>query len=265
MSTPAVVVDGLVKRFSGRAVLDGISFTLAAGETLAVLGRSGTGKSVLLKTIIALMDPDAGSVRVLGRDLHALDERGRLAARSALGYVFQGAALFDSLDVFGNVAFPLRQQRTPEAEVRSRVEQCLAMVGLPDVAHKDVSELSGGMRKRVGLARAIVHRPQVVLYDEPTTGLDPLTTDVIDHIILRLKRKTGAAGIVVSHDVESAFTVADRVMMLEAGHVVAAGTPEEIRRSENPWVQRFLAGDSGSTSGTASGSRALVQLFRPPG
>ena len=266
----AIVVEGVVKRFAERAVLNGVGFSVRSGETVAVLGRSGTGKSVLLKTIIALLDPDAGSVRVLGRDLHALDERGRLAARHDLGYVFQGAALFDSLSVLENVGFALYQARVPEPEIRARVHERLAMVGLEHAIDQYPSELSGGMQKRVGLARAIINLPKVVLYDEPTTGLDPVTTDVINQIILRLRAKLGVTSLVVTHDIRSAFTIADRIIMLDQGRIVAIGTPEEIQKSDNVWVQNFIIGRATIDPDRAdalliSRPRAGVSAFdRPP-
>ncbi len=256
MSEPAIVVRDLAKRFDEHVVLDGISFEVAKGETLAVLGRSGTGKSVLLKTIIALMDPDRGQVTVMGRDLHALDEPGRLAARRTMGYVFQGAALFDSLTVMENVGFPLLQKRRPEAEIRTLVAERLEMVGLADAIDKLPSELSGGMQKRAGLARAIIEEPEIILYDEPTTGLDPLTTDVINQIILRLRQRRQVTSVVVTHDIRSAFTIADRIIMLDHGRIVAAGTPAEIQASDNAWVQRFIGRAPGD--GHQSGGRARI-------
>jgi phospholipid/cholesterol/gamma-HCH transport system ATP-binding protein len=261
MSDPVIVVDQLCKSFGEQRVLQGVGFAVAPGETVAVLGRSGTGKSVLLKTIIALMDPDSGSVRVFGRDLHALDEGGRLAARAGIGYVFQGAALFDSLTVMENVGFALLQRRMPEAEVRRQVQERLEMVGLADAIDKVPSELSGGMQKRVGLARAIVGEPKLILYDEPTTGLDPLTTDVINRIILRLRRKLGVTSVVVTHDIKSAFTIADRIIMLDQGRIVAQGTPQEIERSDNVWVQNFIHGRT--LDADPSGSRPRIIAVRP--
>ncbi len=256
MTEPAIVVRDLAKRFDDLVVLDGINFEVAKGETLAVLGRSGTGKSVLLKTIIALMDPDRGQVTVLGRDLHALDEAGRLAARRTMGYVFQGAALFDSLTVLENVGFPLLQKRRPEAEIRAKVTERLEMVGLADAIDKLPSELSGGMQKRAGLARAIIEEPEIILYDEPTTGLDPLTTDVINQIILRLRQRRQVTSVVVTHDIRSAFTIADRIIMLDHGRIVAAGTPAEIQSSDNAWVQRFIG--RAPLDGHQSGGRARI-------
>jgi phospholipid/cholesterol/gamma-HCH transport system ATP-binding protein len=237
---PVIQVDHLVKRFDDHVVLDGVSFTVAPGETVSILGRSGTGKSVLLKTIIALMDPDGGEVLVLGRNLHQLDERARLAARKDLGYVFQGAALFDSLTVLENVGFSLYQQSRDEAEIRRIVSDRLEAVGLADAIDKYPAELSGGMQKRVGLARAIVGEPRIILYDEPTTGLDPLTTDVINRIILDLRRRLKVTSLVVTHDIRSALAISDRLVMLDQGKVVVAGTPDEVADSPNPWVQRFL-------------------------
>ena len=259
MSEPVIIVENLHKRFAGPPVLDGISFTVGAGETLAILGRSGTGKSVLLKTIIALLDPDAGRVQVLGRDLHALDERGRLAERMKLGYVFQGAALFDSLTVCENVGFPLYQRHVPEAEVRARVIEALEAVGLAQTIDSVPSELSGGMQKRVGLARAIVQRPKIILYDEPTTGLDPMTTDVIDRIILGLQSSIGVTSVVVTHDVRSAFAISDRILMLDQGRIVAIGTPDEVAASDNAWVQRFLGYGRESIGRSSASLRAIVK------
>ena len=238
-----IVVNNLHKAFGSQPVLDGVSFSVKRGETLCVLGRSGTGKSVLLKTIIALLDPDAGHVLVLGQNFHALDEHHRLKARKDLGYVFQGAALFDSLSVCENVGFSLHQQHKPKNEIRNRVRESLAAVGLEAAIDKMPSELSGGMQKRAGLARAIIDRPQIVLYDEPTTGLDPLTTDTINQIILALQRSHGITSIVVTHDVRSALSVGDRLILLEKGSIAACGTPDEMRANTDPLVRRFLGLD----------------------
>jgi phospholipid/cholesterol/gamma-HCH transport system ATP-binding protein len=236
----AIEVRGLVKRFGAQSVLSGIDLDVYRGETICVLGRSGTGKSVLLKSIIALMDPDEGSVKVLGHCLHDLSERDRLLARRDLGYVFQGAALFDSLSVRENVGFPLAQQRLPNDLILGRVEEALQAVGLAAAMEKMPSELSGGMQKRVGLARAIVTRPQIILYDEPTTGLDPLTTDTINEIILRLQATLSVTSVVVTHDTRAALEVGDRLIFLDQGHIVAQGTPEEMMSSQDPFVRRFL-------------------------
>jgi phospholipid/cholesterol/gamma-HCH transport system ATP-binding protein len=196
---------------------------------------------------------------VFGRNLHELDEHGRLGARAGIGYVFQGAALFDSLTVMENVGFTLLQQRRPEDDIRREVVKRLEMVGLADAIDKVPSELSGGMQKRVGLARAIIGEPKLILYDEPTTGLDPLTTDVINRIILRLRRKLGVTSIVVTHDIKSAFTIADRIIMLDQGVIVAEGTPDEIQANDNRWVQNFISGHSGPDL-DPSGSRASIPV-----
>jgi phospholipid/cholesterol/gamma-HCH transport system ATP-binding protein len=260
MSDPVVVVNQVHKAFAGHRVLNGVSLSVSHGETVAILGKSGTGKSVLLKTIIALLDPDRGNVLVFGKDLHALDEHSRLKARAGIGYVFQGAALFDSLTVLENVGFTLLQQRKPEDEIRREVEKRLEMVGLADAIDKVPSELSGGMQKRVGRARAIIGEPKLILYDEPTTGLDPLTTDVINRIILRLRRKLGVTSIVVTHDIKSAFTIADRIIMLDQGVIVAEGTPDDIKASDNLWVRNFIAGHSPDldTSGSRPRMPAII-------
>jgi phospholipid/cholesterol/gamma-HCH transport system ATP-binding protein len=252
---PAIVVDGLVKSFDGHVVLDGVSFTIARGETVSILGRSGTGKSVLLKTIIALLDPDSGSVRVLGKDLHQLHEAARLEARRELGYVFQGAALFDSLSVLENVGFSLYQRRLPEEEIRRTVLDRLHAVGLSDAVDKYPSELSGGMQKRVGVARAIIGAPAIILYDEPTTGLDPLTTDVINRIILKLRTRSGVTSLVVTHDIRSAMAISDRLIMLDQGRIVAMGTPAEIQASDNAWVQSFIGVRPVDSGGLSSRGR----------
>lgn len=240
---PLIRVADLHKSFGSQVVLDGVSFTVSEGETLCVLGRSGTGKSVLLKTIIALHDPDSGSVQVLGRNLNILPESERLRARKDLGYVFQGSALFDSLTVCENVGFSLYQQGRPAAEIRERVRESLAAVGLEHAIDKAPSELSGGMQKRAGLARAIISRPRIVLYDEPTTGLDPLTTDTINDIILDLQKRFGITSIVVTHDVRSALTIGTRIILLEKGLIAATGTPDEMRSHTDPLVRRFLGLD----------------------
>ena len=256
-----IVVDRLEKSFGEQRVLDGVSLTVSSGETVAVLGRSGTGKSVLLKSIIALLNPDRGSVTVFGQDLHRLDEHARLKARAGIGYVFQGAALFDSLTVLENVGFALYQRGMPEDEIRRQVLERLEMVGLAEAIDRVPSELSGGMQKRVGVARAIIGEPRLILYDEPTTGLDPLTTDVINRIILRLRRKLGVTSVVVTHDIRSAFTIADRIIMLDQGRIVAQGTPQDIERCDNVWVQQFIHGRT--LDSDTSGSRPRIVAVQP--
>jgi phospholipid/cholesterol/gamma-HCH transport system ATP-binding protein len=239
------VVD-LWKSFRDNHVLKGISLSIPEGTTYVVLGGSGSGKTVLMKHVIGLLKPDRGAVRVNGVEISALSGKALTEARQVFGMVFQGAALFDSMTVFENVAFPLtekgRSQRRPPAEIRARVVEKLRVVDLgEEVLERWPAELSGGMRKRVALARALVSDPQVVLYDEPTTGLDPITTEYVDEMILNAKRKLGITSMVISHDIASAFKVADRLAVLYDGHLAAEGTPEEVRRSADPFVQRFLS------------------------
>jgi phospholipid/cholesterol/gamma-HCH transport system ATP-binding protein len=239
------VVD-LWKSFGDNHVLKGINLTIPDRTTYVVLGGSGSGKTVLLKHVIGLLKPDRGSVRVNGIEISALGGKDLTFARRMFGMVFQGAALFDSMTVLENVAFPLTEKpgrtRLPPAEVRAKVVEKLRVVDLgEEVLNRWPSELSGGMRKRVALARALVSDPQVVLYDEPTTGLDPITTDYVDGMILNAKEKLGITSMVISHDIASAFKVADRLAVLYDGHLAAEGTPEEVRRSEDPFVRRFLS------------------------
>jgi phospholipid/cholesterol/gamma-HCH transport system ATP-binding protein len=241
-----IEVRDLWKSFGDNHVLKGIDLTIPKGTTYVVLGGSGSGKTVLMKHVIGLLRPDRGSVRVGGIEISSLHGKPLNDARQMFGMVFQGAALFDSMTVFDNVAFPItekrRQQRIRPDEVRARVIEKLKVVDLgEEVLDRWPAELSGGMRKRVALARALVSDPQVVLYDEPTTGLDPITTDYVDGMILSAKQRLGITSMVISHDIASAFKVADRLAVLYDGHLAAEGTPEEVRRSPDPFVQRFLS------------------------
>ena len=238
-------IRGLKKRLGGQQVLDGVDLDIAAGETVVVMGRSGTGKSVLLKHIIGLMKPDAGSIEVEGQEIAGLSERELDGVRRRFGMLFQGAALFDSLNVGENVGVGLREhQRLDDAEVRARVAQRLEWVGLAGVEAMSPASLSGGMRKRVGLARAIAMDPQYILYDEPTTGLDPIMADAIDQLIRSLQKRLGITSVVVTHDMTSAYKVADRMAMLHEGKVVFMGSPDETRTTTNPMVRQFVAGSS---------------------
>jgi phospholipid/cholesterol/gamma-HCH transport system ATP-binding protein len=241
-----IQVADLWKSFGDNHVLKGVSLSIGKGETYVILGGSGSGKTVLMKHVIGLLRPDRGSVRVAGREMTTLHGKELTEARRMFGMVFQGAALFDSMTVYENVAFPLTEKswrnRPPAREIRRRVVEKLAVVDLgEEVLPRFPAELSGGMKKRVALARAIVSDPQVVLYDEPTTGLDPITTDYVDGMILTAKRKLGVTSMVISHDIASAFKVADRLAVLYDGHLAAEGTPEEVRQSKDPFVQRFLS------------------------
>ena len=237
------VVD-LWKAFKENQVLKGITLTIPEGQTYVVLGGSGSGKTVLMKHVIGLFKPDRGTVRVNGLEISALQGKALTEARQVFGMVFQGAALFDSMTVFENVSFPLREKRRglPAAEVRVRCLEKLKVVDLgEEVLERYPAELSGGMRQRVALARALVSEPRVMLYDEPTTGLDPITTDYVDGMILAAKRKLGVTSMVISHDVASAFRVADRLAVLYDGHLAAEGTPAEVKASKDPYVQKFLS------------------------
>ncbi|MBX3146965.1 MAG: ABC transporter ATP-binding protein [Gemmatimonadales bacterium] len=230
------------KSFGPKRVLEDVSLEIPVGQTTALLGYSGTGKSVALKLIVGLLEPDGGTVEVNGQNVAELSRDELMALRSTIGFVFQFAALFDSMSVFDNIALGLRQQRVPEANVVARVESSLERVGLAEAAERFPSELSGGMRKRVGIARAIALEPRYILYDEPTTGLDPVTSAVIDDLMVRTKRDLGVTGVMVTHDMRSAFAVADRIAMLYQGRIHAVGTVDEIRRTDDPIVRQFIEG-----------------------
>ena len=235
----------LKKRLGSKQVLNGVDLDIPQGKTVVVMGRSGTGKSVLLKHIIGLMTPDSGTIEVDGEQVVGMRERERNEVRKRFGLLFQGAALFDSLTVQENVGLPLREhQRLPEEEVRRRVTERLEWVGLKDVDDMKPASLSGGMRKRVGLARAIAMDPQYILYDEPTTGLDPIMSDVINRLIRSLQERLGVTSIVVTHDMNSAYHVGDILAMLHEGRVVFTGTPDEARNTNDPLVRQFIEGSS---------------------
>ena len=243
-----IEVRQLSKSFGGRPVLHEVNLTMEEGKTLVVLGRSGCGKSVVLKHLIGLLKPDAGCVLVDGEDITGLPERKLTEVRRKIGMLFQSAALFDSMSVERNLAFPLRELgMTDEREIDARVAEALDMVGLGGEQMKMPADLSGGMRKRVGLARTIVGRPRCVLYDEPTTGLDPITSDSINRMIRRLQRKLGVTSIVVTHDMKTAFHCADRVALLHEGRVHFDGTVEDLRASTDPVITDFIEGRSGET------------------
>ena len=237
--------QGVHKAFNGQTVLRGLDLTIPKGKITVIIGPSGTGKSVLLKHVIGLLMPDAGRVLVGGIDVATLDSKRLAAFRRKFGMLFQNAALFDSMNVDENVAFPLVEQGGhTEAEIRTTVQQVLTLVGLPEVGHKMPAELSGGMRKRVGLARAIVLKPAIVLYDEPTTGLDPLMTDAIDKLILGMQQELPITSVVISHDIQSTFRIADQIAMLSEGKIIAAGPPPVFRQTSDQTVRRFLEGRS---------------------
>lgn len=236
-------INDLMKRFGRHEVLRGATLTVPKGETVVVIGRSGCGKSVLLKHILGILKPDSGHVYIDGEDVTVLGEEGLGRVRRRIGMVFQGAALFDSLNVYENVTFGLRTVgNMTEDAMREKARTVLHAVGLPGIEEKSIADLSGGMRKRVGLARAIAMDPEILLYDEPTTGLDPIMSRVIDDLIIKMKHDIGVTSIVITHDITSVFRVADRVYMLNEGRVIEGGTSDELQRTENPFLRQFIDG-----------------------
>ena len=237
-------VTGLRRAFGAQEVLRGLDLEVASGEILVIIGRSGGGKSVLLKHLVGLLRPDAGGIFVDGTDITRLGRSALDRIRERYGVVFQGGALFDSMSVFDNVAFPLREKtRLRAADIRQKVDEKLAQVGLEGMGGKNPAEISGGMRKRVAIARALVTEPEVVFFDEPTTGLDPILVNTIHHLIVELHRKFRFTALVVSHEIPEIFRIADRVAMLHDGIIVDSGTPEGIQGSTNPIVQQFIRGE----------------------
>jgi phospholipid/cholesterol/gamma-HCH transport system ATP-binding protein len=238
-----IVLHDLHKSFGSKEVLRGFTLEVEEGETISIIGGSGAGKSVMLKHILGLISPDQGEVWVDGENVHRLSRDELYELRRKVGYVFQFAALFDSMTIGANVAMGLRRiHGISEEEIARRVADSLARVDLSNVEHLYPSELSGGMQKRAGLARAIATQPKYLLYDEPTTGLDPATVTVIDRLIMRMADELGVTGVVITHDMESAYRVSDRIAMLHEGRVRIVGTPEEIRSSQDPIVQGFIEG-----------------------
>ena len=240
-----IKVRSLTKRIGQQEILRGVDLEICTGETLAIIGRSGGGKTVLLKHMIGLMEPDAGEISVQGQNIIGLNERQLGAIREKVGIVFQGGALFDSMTVADNIAFPLREagERDPKV-LRSKVAEMLEVMEMEGQEEKMPESLSGGMKKRVGLARAIVRGPSCVLYDEPTSGLDPVVADSINRLIRRLQKRLGMTSIVVTHDMKSAFDVADRIAYLHEGRVYFHGTATELQQSNDPLIQDFLLGRS---------------------
>ena len=235
------IID-LHKSFAGKQVLKGINLKIEEGETLAIIGRSGCGKSVLLKHIVALLFPDKGDVKIEGQSIWDLDEKSLYKIRTRFGFLFQGAALFDSMTVEENISLPLieNEYNLSKAQIDKTVSEKLELVGLPGIQKLKPSELSGGMRKRVGLARALVANPKYILYDEPTTGLDPIMSDSIDQLIRDLSDKLTVTSIVVTHDMYSVKKVADRIAMIHDGNIYFSGTPDEIHNSPDTIIQDFI-------------------------
>jgi phospholipid/cholesterol/gamma-HCH transport system ATP-binding protein len=242
-TTPPIQVQSLNKSFGKQTVLKGINLQVTQGETLSVLGRSGTGKSVLLKLLIGLHKPDSGSIRMNGEDVTKLPLKELNEVRKKVGFLFQHAALYDSLTVEENVAFPLRRHSKMSNDQRNkRVRELLASVGMEKDAHKLPAQLSGGMQKRVGLARALALDPQILLFDEPTAGLDPITAAETDDLILRLQKERHMASVVVTHDIHGARAVSDRLALLRDGEILIEGTFAELQKSRDPFVMQFLNG-----------------------
>ncbi|MCX5753500.1 MAG: ABC transporter ATP-binding protein [Candidatus Krumholzibacteria bacterium] len=242
-SEAIIGIRGLRKSFGPKLVLDSLDLDIERGKTLVVIGRSGCGKSVLLKHITGLVRPDAGEILFEGEDMTRFDRKKLFQMRMHFGMLFQSSALFDSMTVGENVALPLRKHSTmSEEEIARVVNEKLELVGLTGVQGQYPAEMSGGMKKRIGLARAVAMNPQVVLYDEPTTGLDPIMADVINELIRTLQRELKVTSIVVTHDIKSAYRVGDRIAMLHEGRIIYSGTPDEVRQSDNPVIRQFVEG-----------------------
>ena len=240
-----IKIENVCKSFGDKHVLCGVNFEVYDGEIVVVIGSSGVGKSILLKTVVGLIKPDSGNVKIDGIDITKSSSFDLRRTQKKMGYVFQEAALFDSLSVFENVAFGLRTLTShTEKEIEQKVAQCLSMVGLEKVEYLKSSDLSGGMKKRVGLARAIAYQPSYILYDEPTTGLDPIMSDVINDLIINLRKCLHVTSIVVTHDMKSAYKIADKIMMLYNGGIIFNGTLEELQNTKNEYVRQFVEGSS---------------------
>ena len=238
-------VVNLSKAFGPKVVLSGVNLSVEEGESLVVLGGSGTGKTVLLRNIMGLLTPDSGHVAIEGKIISQLSREELFQVRQSIGMCFQMAALFDSMTVFENVAFGLRRhQKMTEGQIQARVEECLGLVGMKGTDALKPAELSGGMKRRVGFARAIALKPKILLFDEPTTGLDPVMTDVIGRVILDLKHELGVTTITITHDLKSAFMIADRIALLFRGECIACQAPAAFRENPHPVVQQFLRGDA---------------------
>lgn len=243
--TPKIRIRDVRKSFGDKAVLEGVNLDVQPGESVVVIGQSGVGKSVLIKCVIGILKPDEGVIEIDGDPITSSGFKGMDEIRRKFGMLFQYAALFDSLKVWENVGFALLQHsKLKTQQIRQVADEKLKMVGLPGTLDLMPSELSGGMRKRVGLARAIAMEPEILLYDEPTTGLDPIRADSINDLIIQLREELGIASITITHDMVSAYKIADRIAMLYKGKLIATGTPDEIRTSDNPYVQQFIHGQA---------------------
>jgi phospholipid/cholesterol/gamma-HCH transport system ATP-binding protein len=241
MEANAIEIVNLKKSFGAKAVLKDISLKIGKGENVVVLGKSGSGKSVLIKCLVRLVEADAGKITALGEDIRALDERGLNGMRKKIGFLFQSGALYDSMTVGENIRFPLRGDKSLSVEqLDALVKETLESVGLAEAINKTPSELSGGMRKRIGLARTLVMKPEIMLYDEPTTGLDPITSKEISKLILEVQKKYNTSSIIITHDVECARITANRIIVIREGMFIANGTFEELKNTEDAFVRSFF-------------------------
>lgn len=241
MTATVAEIEHLKKSFGSNEVLKDISFKINRGENLAVFGKSGSGKSVLIKCLVGLIEPDEGKIVLLGEDISTLNTDALNALRKKIGFLFQSAALYDSMTVRENIAFPLRDLKSkPKEEIDALVVEALKNVGLEDAIDKMPSELSGGMRKRIGLARTLILKPEIILYDEPTTGLDPITSKEISQLILDIQKKYNTSSIIITHDIECAHIAANRIIMIKDGASEAEGTYEELSNSKDEWVRSFF-------------------------
>lgn len=242
---PKMEIKNLEKSFGAKQVLKDVNLSVNPGESLVIIGGSGSGKSVLLKSILGLLDPTSGQIIIDGEETTHLHEKKRYELMKKFGMLFQGGALFDSMPIWENICFVQRQEGMSVQEAKALAIEKLAMVGLGDhVADQRPSELSGGMQKRVSLARAISLEPEIIFYDEPTTGLDPITSDVINDLIIKMRDELGCTSITITHDMHSAFKIADKMAMLYKGEIIATGTVDEIKNSKNPYVQQFITGSA---------------------
>lgn len=237
-----IKLTNIHKSFGSKVILSGINFHVNEGEILCIIGKSGTGKSVTLKLLVGILTPDEGEIFVDGESYTNASHKERAVIEAKYGILFQGAALFDSMNVYDNVAFGLRRKKTPENEIAEQVPKLLELVGLKDIEKKNPSELSGGMQKRVGLARSIAVYPDIMLYDEPTTGVDPITGAAVNDLILKMKDAYGITSIVVTHDIKSACLISDRILMLYDGQIIFSGTPSELMMSDDPVIRQFVEG-----------------------
>ena len=237
-----IKIENLNKAFGSKIILKNLNLKVYKGEKLSIIGKSGTGKSVIMKHLIGMLQPDSGKIFVDNEELTSAHDLKKEKIISKFGILFQGAALFDSMNIFDNVAFGLRRQNIDEEQIASEVIEKLKQVGLKNIEKKYPSELSGGMQKRVGLARALAVKPEIMLYDEPTTGVDPITGGSVDHLIVKMNQEIGITSIVVTHDMKSAYRISDRIAMLYEGKIIFTGTPEEVRNTDNPYIQQFIKG-----------------------